>query len=596
MQTQLKRTAETSRALGIVNRKKKNLLEAVKFFHEAVASNPKDHVSLINLAQIFDENKKTLYAVEYSMRAVLAAPDVRAYKEKFIDVTAPCSFTTHNADLQQALHICIESPDVNCSRLNGLWEGLMRLGPSLSAVYRVNASEDGYEFDKAAFDAASDYTALLDPFFLAGLKLPLVVGAFAFESFLTHLRRWLLLLRGAEKKVFTDGDYIKLTAALSHYCLFTDYIFYTTDQEHEKLARLREQIETAGNKPDERDLVIYACYEPLYKLRNAQELNTDSSSFSTEIAGLIAAQIGEYFDIQERRKSIVALTEIDDPVSKEVQEQYEEFPYPRWKLFPGANYDDRLMKVLTKKGARLLVAGCGTGQDPLAIAAAFPGLEILAVDLSRSSLAYAMRKAEEYGLENITFRQADILKLGSLGLQFDYIGSSGVLHHMKEPRAGLRVLCDILKPGGVMRLGLYSKLARQSVVAARKAVANQNYSNTAEGMRQFRRNSAQLLDKNVLRNLQGFVDYYNLPMCRDLIFHVHEHRYDTADIEKMLRECNLSFDTFYFPKEASEDILTQYHKVFPGDYKANDLRRWGVFEKKYPDAFKAMYQFWCHKV
>ena len=54
--------------------------------------------------------------------------------------------------------------------------------------------------------------------------------------------------------------------------------------------------------------------------------------------------------------------------------------------------------------------------------------------------------------------QADILHLHQIGKKFDIIESAGVLHHMNEPMAGWRVLTDLLKSGGLMKVGLYSEL------------------------------------------------------------------------------------------------------------------------------------------
>ena len=64
--------------------------------------------------------------------------------------------------------------------------------------------------------------------------------------------------------------------------------------------------------------------------------------------------------------------------------------------------------------ARILVAGCGTGRHPIGTARRFPDSSVLAVDLSLTSLAYAVRKTRELGIGNIEYRQADILALGAL--------------------------------------------------------------------------------------------------------------------------------------------------------------------------------------
>jgi 2-polyprenyl-3-methyl-5-hydroxy-6-metoxy-1,4-benzoquinol methylase len=61
--------------------------------------------------------------------------------------------------------------------------------------------------------------------------------------------------------------------------------------------------------------------------------------------------------------------------------------------------------------------------------------------------------------------------LDELGGDFDIIESIGVLHHMKEPMAGWRVLTDLLKTGGLMNIGLYSESARRHIVKARDDIA-----------------------------------------------------------------------------------------------------------------------------
>ena len=99
----------------------------------------------------------------------------------------------------------------------------------------------------------------------------------------------------------------------------------------------------------------------------------------------------------------------------------------------------------------MLVAGCGTGSHPISTTR-YKNANILAVDLSLSSLAYAKRKTEELNYKNIEYLHADILQLKKLNRKFDIIESSGTLHHMKDPMAGLKVLLDILEPHGFLEI------------------------------------------------------------------------------------------------------------------------------------------------
>ena len=53
---------------------------------------------------------------------------------------------------------------------------------------------------------------------------------------------------------------------------------------------------------------------------------------------------------------------------------------------------------------------------------------------------------------------------------FDIIESVGVLHHMEDPIEGWRSLVDVLKPSGLMKIGLYSNLARRHIDDAREGL------------------------------------------------------------------------------------------------------------------------------
>jgi 2-polyprenyl-3-methyl-5-hydroxy-6-metoxy-1,4-benzoquinol methylase len=108
---------------------------------------------------------------------------------------------------------------------------------------------------------------------------------------------------------------------------------------------------------------------------------------------------------------------------------------------------------------------------------------VLAVDLSLTSLGYAMRKTRELAITNIDHAQADILKLGTLSQTFDVIEACGVLHHLDDPFAGWRVLLELLRPGGFMYLGLYSALGRKHIVNVRSLIAERGYRSSPDHIR-----------------------------------------------------------------------------------------------------------------
>ena len=239
----------------------------------------------------------------------------------------------------------------------------------------------------------------------------------------------------------------------------------------------------------------------------------------------------------------------------------------------------------------VLIAGCGTGQQSIQTAQRFPAARILAVDLSAASLAYAKRKTRELGIANIEYAQADILKLGSIRKTFDFIQCVGVLHHLEDPVAGWRVLRSILRPGGVMHIGLYSELARRDIAAAQDLIAAQGYEATTEGIRQFRLD-LQLVDRwRPFRSLTAMEDFYDTSGCRDLLFHVREHRFTLPQIKGTLAELELDFLKF----NVDPAVQQRYSLQYPGELARADLNCWTQFEVENPGTFLGMYNFYVRR-
>lgn len=111
---------------------------------------------------------------------------------------------------------------------------------------------------------------------------------------------------------------------------------------------------------------------------------------------------------------------------------------------------------------RILVAGCGTVQASV-LAYSNPQASVVGVDLSDVSLGHQRFLREKFGLTNLELFQGDILDIGRIGGQFDLIVSTGVLHHLADPDAGLKALASVLAPDGAMLVMVYGAVGRIGV-------------------------------------------------------------------------------------------------------------------------------------
>ena len=164
-------------------------------------------------------------------------------------------------------------------------------------------------------------------------------------------------------------------------------------------------------------------------------------------------------------------TPLSDPISR----QYADWMYPRpimdlaaWVVNNWEWYDPSHAHKLFWPSASpdpkldILIAGCGTNQAAI-FAYRNPEARIVAVDVSQPSLDHHIFLKKNYGLANLDLHLLPIEDVASLGLTFDLIVSTGVLHHLADPARGLAAIASCLRKDGVVALMLYAKYGRMGV-------------------------------------------------------------------------------------------------------------------------------------
>ena len=422
------------------------------------------------------------------------------------------------------------------------------------------------------------------------------------EKVLGNIRKNILLNYSDKDKI--SNSILNFTIGIGSQCFLNEYVYYISTEEKDKLKELKKIIN--NNKNQDYKLAIISCYQSLSSINDEIiNLNTYIPN-KKELNNLLNLQFKEFNAEKKISKGIKKIGNIKDSTSKEVKNQYELNPYPRWRYnsYAKENKLNFLSVInseispntikpnsvqLTNKKINILIAGCGTGIQIIE-ASRYSNCEITAIDLSNSSISYAKRKVDEYGLKNINFIEMDLLELTSLNKRFDLIECSGVLHHMNEPSKGLSNLFDVLEPEGFLKLGLYSKYAREEILKARKLIKEKDIKPNIDGIRNFRNDllNGEIKEVNEISN---WSDFYSTSMCRDLCFHTHENCYTLIEIKNMLKVSNLEFLGFTLSKE----IRDKYQIDNKDKDSLKNLELWDKFEKLNPNSFREMYQFWSRK-
>lgn len=156
-----------------------------------------------------------------------------------------------------------------------------------------------------------------------------------------------------------------------------------------------------------------------------------------------------------------------DILTEEMSNFYNEVQFPNYDDFEdyASLYDKGRNNLFTKRlddelnfGSKILELGCGTGQLSLFLSRL--ERQICAVDISNGSLLLGERFRNQYKIENTFFFKMDVFNLKFKKNCFDYIISNGVLHHTKDPKEAFKCLVKVLKPEGIIVIGLYHKYGR----------------------------------------------------------------------------------------------------------------------------------------
>jgi len=142
-----------------------------------------------------------------------------------------------------------------------------------------------------------------------------------------------------------------------------------------------------------------------------------------------------------------------------------------------------------------------------------------------------------------------------------------------------------------MKIGLYSDLARRDIVKVREMIKKQGISSSAQDIRSYRQYLFEFKNSENLGLAISSTDFFSTSSCRDLLFHVQEHRMNLKILADFFKDHDLNFLGF----EIDSTVIRAYKKRFPNDPSATNLDQWHIYEEENPDTFISMYQFYIQK-
>lgn len=477
------------------------------------------------------------------------------------------------------------------------------LAPSLLAL--LTGSDAARQLRSPAESVVTDALHELVGHSLVPLLLPhIVVGTREGEALCVRWRR--ALLERAIDPAFIAQRWLWNSIAWLGAAAFNgEYVWAESPEETAMVQAMADAMGTtlaSGTSPAVLApvLLTYSLYRPLRTVAGWELLEPIADrtwgALAEPMSRLLQRQVRDLLEEQQRAVEIPSLVLTSDDGSARVRAQYEAHPYPRWVTAPTARVStlaelarEWRPDVAPPEGRAILIAGCGTGRQAAHLATSFPNAEITAFDLSRASLGYASRMLDTLQIRNVRLFHGDLLALEQLDTHYAVISCSGVLHHLRDPRAGWQQLVQRLAPRGLLKIGLYSTLARRSVRAARAEIMSQGLPTRDDDLRRARQHLLALPGPHPATAAMDSLDAYALSGFRDLVAHVQERSYTIEELAGELAALDLEFLGFQLPR----DVQWRFAAEHPAPQAGRDLAAWARFEERHPMTFWGMYQFWC---
>jgi SAM-dependent methyltransferase len=241
-------------------------------------------------------------------------------------------------------------------------------------------------------------------------------------------------------------------------------------------------------------------------------------------------------------------------IAQTVQAFYERHPYPppvddldryrdSWSDSQKRRADFHLFwpARIYREDQSVLVAGCGTAQAAKH-ALRWPRAQITGIDFSAASVRSTAALKHKYQLDNLRVHQLPIERIGELGMQFDQIVCTGVLHHLENPDAGLKALRDVLKPDGAMHLMVYAPYGRTGIYMLQEFCRRLDIRATDTGIRELIALLEVLPPAHPLASLlREAPDFRDEAALADALLHPQDRAYSVPQLFDFLARGNLKF-------------------------------------------------------
>ena len=283
----------------------------------------------------------------------------------------------------------------------------------------------------------------------------------------------------------------------------------------------------------------------------------------------------------------------DSPRADVVAQQYQKWQYPApiqnleawlkgsWQWFDPSHAHRLLWPDRPHRpDLDILIAGCGTNQAAV-FAYTNPAAKVVAVDVSQPSLDHSKFLKDKYSLKNLELHLLPIEEVPSLDRTYDLIVSTGVLHHMADPKAEMKALAEVLRPDGVAAIMLYARYGRAGVELMQAVFRELGLGQDEESLQMVKAALDTLSASHPLKSYLAIAPdlAFDAGMV-DTFLHGRDRSYTVDECRDLVESAGLVFQDWFLRTSYYPPRLTEPGNEFYGAVdELPDAQKWSVMER-----------------
>lgn len=283
----------------------------------------------------------------------------------------------------------------------------------------------------------------------------------------------------------------------------------------------------------------------------------------------------------------------DSPRADVVAQQYQKWQYPEpiqnletwlsnnWQWFDPSHAHRVLWPDRPHDPEMdILIAGCGTNQAAV-FAYTNRASKVVAIDVSQPSLDHTRMLKDKYSLKNLELHLLPIEDAPSLKQKFDLVVSTGVLHHMAEPKAGMKALAEVMEPDAVAAIMLYARYGRAGVEMMQAIFREMGLQQDEPSLSMVKAAIASLPASHPVRSYMSIAPDLDFDAgIVDTFLHGRDRSYTVDDCLDLVESAGLVFQDWFLRTSYYPPTLTDpENEFFAAVNQLPDTKKWTIMER-----------------